>query len=231
VEVRGQRVREHAEEMVPRERERDERVEAEQCGPREAPRERRGGEVERGDAACARVADAVGVLGPGREAACRVGEARLEGNQREHVVAHGGGGWRRSGCDRDGIGVGAVEVVGDLVLAGREDVDALLEDVGRLLEQPTPVVGDDGRLTVLLVGVVASHGSGLSRNEVAPGGLLHDILLGKSPLRIELEELVEFAEFVKDDLGGRRELGRDSCAWTENRWLWYQMLEAWYADR
>ena len=92
--------------------------------------------------------------------------------------------------------------------------------MGELLEQPTPVVGDEERLAMLLVGVVASveeaapvvgdyvssNGSGLGQNEVTSGGLLHGVL-GESPLRIELEELVEFAEFVEDELGGRRDLG------------------------
>ena len=86
---------------------------------------------------------------------------------------------------------------------------------------PPQFVDDDGRLAMLLVGVVASveeaapvvgdyvssDGSGLGQNEVTPGGLLHGVL-GESPLHIELEELVEFAEFVEDELGGRRDLGK-----------------------
>jgi len=39
----------------------------------------------------------------------------------------------------------------------------------------------------------------------SPRGLLHSVL-GESPLRIELEDPVEFAEFVEDELGGRRDL-------------------------
>jgi hypothetical protein len=118
----------------------------------------------------------------------------VDGDGVEGDVGHG-----REG---KGVGVGGLEV-------------APLEGVDKLLEQPTPVFSDDARLVVLLVGVVSSveeaalvvgdyvssDGSGLGRNEVAPGGLLHGVL-GESPLRIELEELVEFAEFV--ELGGRR---------------------------
>ena len=93
--------------------------------------------------------------------------------------------------------------------------------MGRLLGHPTLVVGDDGSCpAVLLVGVVAfveeaapvvgdyvgSEGSGLGRNDDAPGGLPHGILL--DPPRVELvEQRVEFAEFVEDESGGRRDLG------------------------
>ena len=85
---------------------------------------------------------------------------------------------------------------------------------------PPQFVDDDGRLAMLLVGVVASveeaapvvgdyvgsEGSGLGRNGDALGGLPHGVLL--DPPRVELvEQLVEFAEFVEDELGGRRDLG------------------------
>ena len=121
---------------------------------------------------------------------------------------------------RDHLGVGR-ELEGDVGAVSSVGGGRLLQDVGRLLEQPTPVVGDDGSWpAVLLVGVVAfveeaapvvgdyvgSEGSGLGRNDDAPGGLPHGVLL--DPPRVELvEQRVEFAEFVEDELGRRRDLG------------------------
>lgn len=71
--------------------------------------------------------------------------------------------------------------------------------MGRLLEQPTLVVGDDGlSLIVLLVGVVASikevipvvddyigsDNNGLGQNGDTSGGLLHGILLGPPLIKL-----------------------------------------------
>ena len=100
------------------------------------------------------------------------------------------------GRDADGGGEAALDV--DLV-DGLEVVHLL--DVDRLLEQPTPVVGDDGSCpAVLLVGVVAfveeaalvvgdyvgSEGSRLGRNGDAPGGWLVEGLSEPVKLRLQL---------------------------------------------
>jgi hypothetical protein len=75
----------------------------------------------------------------------------------------------------------------------------LLVEVVASVEEAAPVVGD----------YVGSDGSGLGRNGDAPGSLSHGVLLG--PPRIELvEQLAEFAEFVEDELGRRRDLERGS---------------------
>jgi hypothetical protein len=114
----------------------------------------------------------------------------------------GGVGRRREG---NGVRVGGLEV-------------ALLQGVGQLLEQPTPIVGDNGHLAVPLIRVVASveeaapivsdyirfDGSRVGQNGDAPRGLPHDVLL--SPPHVELVE--ELADFVENELGRRRDLGR-----------------------
>jgi len=119
-------------------------------------------------------------------------------------------------------GPGGVELEGDVGVVSSAGGGWLLQDVGRLLEQPTPVVDDDGSLLeLLLIRVVASieeptpvvgdyvssNRSGVGRNRNTPRGLPHSVLLG--PPRVELvEEPMEFAEFVEDELGRRRNLGR-----------------------
>jgi hypothetical protein len=75
----------------------------------------------------------------------------------------------------------------------------LLDGAVVSVEEAAPVVSD----------YIGSDDSRLGRNGDAPGGLPHGVLLGDSPLRVELvEELAEFAEFVEDELGRRRDLGR-----------------------
>jgi len=119
---------------------------------------------------------------------------------------------------RDHLGVGR-ELEGDVIAVSSIGGSRLLQDVGRLLEQPTLVVGDDGSCpAVLLVGVVdfievaapvvgdyvGSKDSGLGQNGDAPRGLPHGVLLG--PPHVELVE--QLVEFVEDELGGRRDLGK-----------------------
>jgi hypothetical protein len=123
--------------------------------------------------------------------------------------------------------VGAVACVEEPALVVSDYVGAdnssLLVGAVACVEEPTPVVGD----------YVGADDSGLGWNEVAPGGLLHGVL-GESPLRIELEELVEFAEFVEDELVEGEILERGFMVLgSENRRLWYHLLAtgSWIEER
>jgi hypothetical protein len=103
--------------------------------------------------------------------------------------------------------------------------------VDRLLEHPTPVVGNDGLLVVLLVGVVASL------EEVAP--VVGDYVISDSRGRVrtgtsrEASRMAHLASNLSKSLWSLRSssrmswvegeisVGEFTVIGSENGWLWY----------